>query len=399
MHIIVLAIAISGQRGGIEKSTLDMCRGLHQRQHKISLIYQQEGDQLTDYERFCSHLFNIKAYKIDKIDPISYGANFLRVSRLFSGAEDIVIYSGEYHTLMFGSLLARKLNAPLVFHMRLPLSDYRQAKKASLLATVKKKLTLANVTRYIAVSQAIKQDGIATLGIQPAKINVVFNGIDPEKFSLPECRTASRLKWGLSDNEKVITYIGRLDKDKGIETLIKAYAIFKAKHPDSRLLIAGKSVVQGEMYQRRLAQLAADLLIQDRVQFLGHVKQPVSLYHSSDITVLPSLWPEPFGRTVIESLAAGTPVVASRTGGIPEILSGILPHCLVEPGNVHDLAQALQAMANWRHTDPQLEAVCRQHVIQNFTLAKALDGVETVMADVVENYRRPKLGWDAIPSG
>jgi glycosyltransferase involved in cell wall biosynthesis len=325
MHIIVLAIAISGQRGGIEKSTLDLCKGLHQRQHKISLIYQQEGDQRSDYEAFCSYLYNIKAYKIGASDPIGYGAEFLHLCKHFSGAEDIVIYSSEYHTLMFGSLLAKTLNAPLIFHLRLPLSDYRQTKSPSLLSRLKKRLTLASVSRYIAVSQAIKQDCIATLGVQPAKIDVVFNGIDPEKFGSQEHRASSRLAWGLSPDETIITYIGRLDKDKGIETLLKAYAIFQATHPASRLLIAGKTVLQGEAYQHSLVQLAEDLLIQDQVQFLGHVQEPSSLYQSSDLTVLPSLWPEPFGRTVIESLAADTPVIASRTGGIPEILSGILP--------------------------------------------------------------------------
>jgi glycosyltransferase involved in cell wall biosynthesis len=121
------------------------------------------------------------------------------------------------------------------------------------------------------------------------------------------------------------------------------------------------------------------LLIQDHVQFLGHVQQPLSLYQSSDITVPPSLWPEPFGRAVIESLAVGTPVIVSRTGGIPEILSGILPDSLVEPGNAHELAQALHGMIHWRQKTPQLGETYRQHVMQNFTLEKALNGVENVL--------------------
>ncbi len=385
MHIIVLAIAISGQRGGIEKSTLDLCKGLYQRQHQVSLIYQQEGDQLPQYQTFCSHLYNITAYKIGKTDPLTYGIEFLQVSRLFASAKDVVIYSSEYHTLLFGSLLARTLNAPLIFHLRLPLSDYRQTNRPSPFSVWKKKLTLASVTKYIAVSQATQQDGIATLGVQPDKIDVVFNGIDPEQFSPPDHRTTSRLEWGLSPAEFVITYIGRLDKDKGLETLLRAYAIFHATHPQSRLLIAGQSVLQGEAYQRSLAQLAAELLPPDWVRFLGHVQQPASLYHGSDVTVLPSLWPEPFGRTVIESLATGTPVIASRTGGIPEILSGILPDCLVAPGSAPDLAQALHAMVDWRQRQPQLAEACRQHVLAHFTLTKALDGVEAVMVKTLQH--------------
>jgi len=84
-------------------------------------------------------------------------------------------------------------------------------------------------------------------------------------------------------------------------------------------LIAGNQYCKGE-YQNSLEQLSKNLGIQECVKFLGHVTNTTSVYQISEVSVLP-VWSEPFGRTIIESMACGTPV-ASKTGGIPEILTG-----------------------------------------------------------------------------
>lgn len=91
---------------------------------------------------------------------------------------------------------------------------------------------------------------------------------------------------------------------------------------NSRLLIAGKPVVQGEDYQKSLEQLSTELGIENQVAFLGHVSNATSVYCVSDDTVLPSKWSEPFRLVIVESMACGTAVVASRIGGISEILTG-----------------------------------------------------------------------------
>ena len=107
------------------------------------------------------------------------------------------------------------------------------------------------------------------------------------------------------------------------------------------------------------------------------------MYQVSDVTVLPSLWSEPFGRTNIESMACGTPVVASRIGGITEILTGEFQAGLFEPGNEQDLADTLSRIISWREKDPDLGKRCRDHVLSNYTLDKMVDGIEKVLLKVV----------------
>jgi glycosyltransferase involved in cell wall biosynthesis len=120
------------------------------------------------------------------------------------------------------------------------------------------------------------------------------------------------------------------------------------------------------------------------VDFLGYIANIVSIYQISDVTVLPSVWSEPFGRTIIESMACGTPVVASRTGGIPEILTGEFESSLFEPKDERDLADKLNTIMNWRDTNTQLGERCRNHVLSKFTLDKMVDGIERVLLKVVK---------------
>lgn len=184
--------------------------------------------------------------------------------------------------------------------------------------------------------------------------------------------------------------MGRLDRYKGVETLIRASALLLKHNVNMKLLIAGKPLrhpnpEEGEKYKQSLEQLSTDLGVEKYVDFLGHVTNTISLYQVSDVTVLPSLWAEPFGRTIIESMACGTPVVASRTGGIPEILTGEFQCGLFEPGNEQSLSDALNQMINWRDRAPEFGERCRKHVLDKFSLDRTVAEIEKVLLRVVNH--------------
>jgi len=210
-------------------------------------------------------------------------------------------------------------------------------------------------------------------------IDVVYNGIDLEVYKPANDLSRIRKEWNIPTNISVISYVGRIDKQKGLETLIKAFALLLKTGVHTKLLIAGQPVAQGEEYKKYLEQLATDLGIENHVDFLGHITNTTSLYQVSDVTVLPSLWSEPFGRVIVESMACGTPVVASRIGGIPESLTGEFQNGLFEPGNERDLSDTLNQIVYWRSKEPKLGERCREHVVSKFSLDKMVDGVEKVL--------------------
>ena len=366
MNIIALASYLSSKRGGLEHSLLDVCQALAKRGHKISLIYEEEGDQLEKYQQFCTDLIKITSYKLN--------AQFLADIRRVASLPTDIIYSNQYNNFFFARVLSQLSGLPLVGHLRLHAST-----EDSYLKRIKQSFTLSGIHHYIAISEAVKNDWCDRLRVPPHKVSIVYNGIEPDRFVISDDVSSLRKAWEIAPQERVISYVGRLETEKGIETLIRAFALLCQASIPARLLIAGKPLFSGDAYLSQLEALAESLGIQENVKFLGHISNTRSLYQMSDVVVLPSLWLEAFGRVLIESMACGTPALGSRSGGIPEILTGEFSNWLFAPGDEVDLYTKLKEVIDWRDTDPTLSHRCRQHVIHNFSLQQTIDGIETVL--------------------
>ena len=371
MHIIVLEDEPSSFRGGQELSLLDVCQGLAQRGHSISLLYIEAGDLLAKYQEFCTQIIKVDGYELDRsriTHTFNFFADIWQISTNNIQSHSIV-YCNRYNHVLFGSLLAKAKQIPFVCHLRLPPPPNKLGRPHT--------LGLKWVSQFITISQQTKLDWVQR-GLPVEKIEVIYNAINPDIFK-PTSFAAAREDLGMATDTKVVLYAGRMDAEKGLETLIKAGALLLKNNVKVQLLIVGKPLSTAAAYKLSLEQLAIDLGIEKFVKFLGHVSNPVPLYQASDVTVLPSIWSEPFGRTIIESMACGTPVVASQIGGIPEILTGEFRTGLFEPGNVEDLADKLQLLICWRDKDQFWGEKCRQHVLSKFSLNKMIDAVEQTL--------------------
>ncbi|MGI0483916.1 glycosyltransferase family 4 protein [Pantanalinema rosaneae CENA516] len=387
MHIMALEDAPTSLRGGQELNLFEICHGLAQRGHQISLIYSKNGNLLDRYQQFCQHTIKIDRYGFDRrklVDVVGFLPSLAKIPTLPTQS-NTVIFSNSCHPAFFSYLLSRYHQHPFICYIQTPSFSFNRQKL----------LGLQGAKRFITVSNQMKHYW-SDLGYPPQTIDVVHNGTNLSQFQPTDNLATARAAYNLPESSRVISYVGRLDPEKGVETLIKAFSQLPPTIEPVKLLIAGKSVMgtnlkspdgssEGQDYQSRLEQLVNDLGLPDRVTFLGHVSDPRSLYQISDVTVVPSLWAEPFGRVVIEAMACGTPVVASHTGGIPEILTGEFRDYLVAPGNEPDLAKTLAQVLNWRATKPDLGQRCRDHVLQQFSLEKMVDGIEKVLVKVVNH--------------
>lgn len=376
MHIIVLENEVSSRRGGQERSLLDVCRCMYSRGHKISLLYVQEGDLFQQYRKFCTDLVKVNSYRIERKRILSSLPSFLQDNIKVEVSRDSIVYSNQYHNSFFAHVLAVSKNIPFVCHLRLP-----PPPKLGLQWSI----GMRNAKRLIAVSQQTKCDWV-NQGFQESKIDVVYNGVNTEHFKPSEHVSLLKREWGIPENHKIISYIGRLDKDKGLDILIKGFALFLNFGINAKLLIAGKPLSQDGAYQQSLLKLSQDLGIEKYVDFLGHIADPISIYQSSDVSVLPCVWSEPCPRSIIESMACGTPVIASQIGGIPEILTGEFQNLLFEPKNAQKLAEALKFVLKWKDIDAQLSVKCQQHISCNFNLDIMMNGVENIFLKSVNQY-------------
>jgi glycosyltransferase involved in cell wall biosynthesis len=391
MHIIVLEEKPTSQRGGQELVLFDICRGLAQRGHKITLLYTNEENLLTQYQEFCNQTLKIKQFRIYRpqhIPPFISSILELR-QKIAYEPEKTIILSNQYQDTFIGRILSLTLNIPLLCYIHLPPPETtpwqwqfqpKQIKHflAHFNMSNQIKIGLQGVKQFIAVSHQTKMDWVNN-GSPSDIIDVVHNGINLDKYQPVTNYQQLKKNWNIPEDSRVISYVGRLDPEKGIEILLNAFALLQKSHIKTQLLIAGKPVLAGEEYKETLKQLTINLGIENYVNFLGHVTNTTNLYQVSDITVLPSRWSEPFPRSIIESMACGTPVVASRTGGIPESLTGEFGKGLFEPGCTDNLVTTFNQIIDWRTTDPQLGMRCRIHAVSKFSTDRMIDDIEKVL--------------------
>ena len=168
-----------------------------------------------------------------------------------------------------------------------------------------------------------------------------------------------------------VLFSGRLERVKGVEQLIEAFRKVLTEHPRARLAIAGEGTDRS-----RLEAAAADLVAAGSVRFLGWLPRPALAEQMarSAIVAVPSLWPEVFGRTVLDAFEAGRPVVASRVGGLPELVDGERG-LLVEPGDSDGLAAAMgQLLGDLPRLGRMGEAA--QVFAQRYTIERIVDELE-----------------------
>lgn len=384
MHIVVLENHPSSRRGGKELSLMSVCQALAQQGHRITFLYLASGDLLKQYQTFSDLVLRIRHPRLHVKTLLKSASGFWQdlrqVLRALADTQPDLVYLDQDRGCVFAVVLAKLLKVPVVFHLRQP---------AFATLPIQEKWALRSINQFLAVSHQAKQDW-SGLGLDPQKIQVVYNGVDIDRYTIATDRSAAKQFFGMPADAPVICYLGRIDPEKGLESLIQAMARVIQQYPNLHLLIVGQPVCHatpwaGQQYQASLHQLATQLNLQDQVHFLGHIATPETAYQASHITVLPTLVSEPFGRTVIESMACGVPVVGSRTGGIPEILTGEFAAGLFQPNNPDDLAQKLLTILDWQANHPDLAQHCRQHIADRFTQSATFQAIEAILVQTIQH--------------
>lgn len=192
---------------------------------------------------------------------------------------------------------------------------------------------------------------------------VVHNPISLERF---ETGSSLRREWGVPPDAVVVAFLGQIRDIKGVQDFIRM--AHRISDPDACFLIAGEcrnpEKFPGSYSEANLNEMVAG---DARIRYVGYLDQVENVYHTADIVVVPSRWQEPLGLTNLEAGACSKPVVATRVGGIPEVVEDGVNGYLVEPGDVAGLAERVSQLI----ADPALRArlgeTGRERVERNFT--------------------------------
>jgi len=269
------------------------------------------------------------------------------------------------------------ISAKLVIHQE---NDYLNAKTKCAYEIYNYTTLIINTSNYI--TQQVR-----TINNNDEKSITVLNGICTSNFY--KAISYNRQDYGFSHDDFIIVYSGRLTEEKGILQLIQAIKQANIT-PNLKLLIVGASAYGKDKTPTSfIKQLEEESNpIKDKVVFTGYINydQVPSYLKMADIAVVPSMWEEPFGLTVVEAMAAGLPLITTRSGGIPEICEGVAT--IVERENIVDnLAAAILNLYQHPEKRKQMSAASleRSKLFDKETYAKnffaALDRVNNIVSN------------------
>ncbi len=213
--------------------------------------------------------------------------------------------------------------------------------------TVPRLRGLAGISDYVRVRTA------RHLGLPEHRTVTLYFGVDLDRFAwAPRPDNAG--------GSARILVVAHLIPEKGVDHLLRGFA--RLSHP-ARLIVVGDGPQRAELWA-----LATDLGIGDRTELVGLRDDVQAFLQQADVFVHPAVWAEAFGWTIAEAMATGCPVVASRTGGIPELIGDGETGLLVEPGNPEAIAAALRRLLSSPDLRQQLAAAARRRVEERFSL-------------------------------
>jgi len=278
-----------------------------------------------------------------------------------------VVVSHDWLTAIAGARIARRLDLPHVWTVHDTVHGKRFGKLEGMEDGVSHAVELwamREANLILVNSTAIAEEITRVHGADPVRVELLHPGIEPAACMShqSEERLAAFRSVLAQQDELLVTFTGRLDLEKGVDTLINAFALLKSRLPKARLAIAGRGVLRPTIEEH-----LKKLHLEREVTLCGYLEGQVlrSFYQVSDIQVCPSHY-EPFGLVALEAMAVGTPVVVSGTGGLRDIVSSTKVGRRFSPRNPGELADTLYELANSPGLRRQIGEAGRKHVLQQF---------------------------------
>jgi glycosyltransferase involved in cell wall biosynthesis len=328
----LLFVIGSCEIGGAEKQMLTLVRALQAYGFSCHVFSLQRGGALRS--RFGELGVPVHSGGLQKGDivhkPWKLLLAELRLLRLLRRIKPLVLHSFLPLVTFMGAVAGRICRVPLVITSRRSLGKYQERYQALRFFDL-----LANrLSHYVTVnSRSVWNDVIIRDNVDPKKLVLIYNGVDHSNFDVPrEVRVELRKKTGFTHSHKVVTVVANLIPYKGHAELLAAAAAVIDQMPSSRFWLV-------------LKQKARELGILNRVIFAGERSDIPNILAASDILVLPS-HEEGFSNVILEAMAAGLPLVATRVGGAQEAVLDGVTGWLVQPNRPQELATKIVDLLN-----------------------------------------------------
>ncbi|MDQ2686756.1 MAG: glycosyltransferase family 4 protein [Armatimonadota bacterium] len=295
----------------------------------------------------------------------------LRLARWARGRRVDLIHTNSLKADIYGGLAGRLARVPVLWHIRDHIDgEYLPPRVAATFRLLARTLP----TAVVAISESVRRR-LASRPGQPVK--VVHDGCALHWFAVPA------LAAGPPPAAPVVALIGRIAAWKGQHVFLRAAALTLRDRPGVRFQIVGSAMFGEEEYERSLHDLAGELGLGDRIEFLGFRDDVPALLASTDVVVHASTLGEPFGQVVIEGMAAGRPVVATNAGALPEIITDGETGLLVPPDDARAIASAIASLLDNPARAHAIGSAARERVRERFTVARTCDHIQVLYDQIL----------------
>jgi len=367
--------------GGTERQVSNLARGLDCSRFDLELgCLHKAGGLLQEFEeRWAPAEFRINSFFNHKALLEQF-----RLRQYIKQSEIQIVHTYGFYANVFAIPPAKMAGASIIVASIRDTCDFLSPMQR----WVQKQICrLANCV--LANSEAVRQRLLSD-GYDRKKIVVIRNGITLSRFTRGVCRTSLRQEFGLPPDAPLVAVLARLDQVKGVEYFIQAAGSIAASLPHARFLIIGDGACRG-----KLEEYAATLNLRDRLIFTGFRTDVPEMLSDVAVSVLPSL-SEGLSNSLLESMAAAVPVIATNVGGNPEVIEEGVTGLLVPPRDPGALAHAVCLLLENRELAARFGQAGKQRVTNLFSVDKMVRETQNLYVSLLEsaaNDHHSRKGW------
>jgi L-malate glycosyltransferase len=362
--------------GGGERHVLELARALAARGHVVHVGARPDG---ALWER-------LRAFGEIRLHPIAarnavdvFAAR--KMIRLIRNERIEVIhahYARDY-PVVAGAVRRLRMSGggPAFFltrHHYLPMSRHPLYRK-----------WLAAADGLIAVSETVRRTVCESLGCPPERVTVIPNWVDAARFDIPLLKDEARARFGLPEGAFIIGMVNQISPTKGQRETVEAFLKFREAFPEAVLALAG-SEAGGTTLTDELKRTVAARGAEDAVRWLGFTDDVPAFLRACDVAAIAS-YDEAFSIGVLEAWAAGVPLVASRVGGIAELVTDGVTGILFEPRDGDGICRALERLARDAGLRQRL-VVAGRGTVERFSVERAADLTERLYAAALAQRKK-----------
>jgi L-malate glycosyltransferase len=376
--------------GGTERQIVNLMKGLDRSRFALAVGCQRRSGELLAEALALGA--PIREYPIRSFKHPATPGQVFRLARDIRRLDIQIVHSFNLYANVFAVPAARLARAPVVIASIRDIGVYQTAIQKAV-----HRFICGFADRIVVNADAIRRWLLAQ-GVDGRKICVIPNGLDMTRFNAIRRPPSIRADLGLPDEARLVVLVARLDPLKGVDDFIEAAARVARLVPSAAFLVVGDDGVsrrRGEPvadspYRQRLAGRLDGLGLADRVVFTGCRQDVPALLAETAVSVLPTL-SEGLSNTLLESMAAGVPVVATDVGGNPEVVQHGVTGYLVPPRDPPALADAIVKLLADRDLAERFGRTGRRRVQDTFSLERMVTRTEALYRDLLDTAARRRL--------